>query len=275
MPRQLDLDPEVLEALRSHLSTELQNHRAERGKLEDRWIAEQNDFWAEPSQDSQTPGGFASIIVPLTAIACEAIHSRVMGQMYGLKELVNTEVTADASNIRSSLDMMFNHELMNEMRLTKVLFDVERRGMQLDMPYVKEALEHENANAERAKQKFFDLTNRELIDSNKNMESIFKEWGIDGGKTEKGNASFTEKTLSKIDSEIARTLLEYRDSIKRASTYFSSFSYWADDAGVVHGNFRQGGTQSGRFSISDPATIEAVIKMSVVLQSCHDKCVKN
>lgn len=115
MSRQLDVDPEILAKLSSYLTTELENHRAERGALEDRWVRELQDFWAEPSESSpELPvTGFASIIVPLTAIAVEAVHARDMGQLFGLKELVTVDVTQENQNVKQSLEQFFNHEFLN------------------------------------------------------------------------------------------------------------------------------------------------------------------
>ena len=115
MARQLDVDPEILAKLTSYLTSELQNHRAERGALEDRWNRELQDFWAEPSDSSpELPvTGFASIIVPLTAIAVEAVHARDMGQLFGLKELVTVDVTQENQNVKQGLEQFFNHEFLN------------------------------------------------------------------------------------------------------------------------------------------------------------------
>ena len=118
MPRQLDLDPLVKAALESHLNTELTNHRTERSNLEARWITEEKDFWAEPSQvqDDLPIIGFSNIIIPITAIAIEAIHARDMGQFFGLKELVSVDVSADNSEVRQGLEKLFDNEFMNVMK---------------------------------------------------------------------------------------------------------------------------------------------------------------
>jgi hypothetical protein len=115
MARQLDVDPEILTKLTSYLTSELQNHRAERGALEDRWNRELQDFWAEPSDSSpELPvTGFASIIVPLTAIAVEAVHARDMGQLFGLKELITVDVTQENQQVKQGLEQFFNHEFLN------------------------------------------------------------------------------------------------------------------------------------------------------------------
>lgn len=116
--RQLDPDPSILDALKGYLNVELQNHNAERSALDDRIIAEQKDFWAEPSvgQDELPVVGFASLIIPLTAIAVEAIHARTMGQLYGLKELTTVSVSDKANGIKSDLGKLFDNELMNNIK---------------------------------------------------------------------------------------------------------------------------------------------------------------
>ena len=115
MPRQLDPDPEILDKLTAYVADELINHRAEREHLLDRWNRELQDFWAEPSVESpELPvTGFASIIVPLTAIAVEAVHARDMGQLFGLKELITVDVTEQYQDVKQGLEKYFNHEFLN------------------------------------------------------------------------------------------------------------------------------------------------------------------
>jgi hypothetical protein len=115
MPRQLDPDPEILDKLTAYVADELINHRAEREHLLDRWNRELQDFWAEPSAESpELPvTGFASIIVPLTAIAVEAVHARDMGQLFGLKELITVDVTEQYQDVKQGLEKYFNHEFLN------------------------------------------------------------------------------------------------------------------------------------------------------------------
>ena len=117
------MDEEVKNLLNSFIDTEITNHLSERSKLEQRWITEQNDFWAESSEgpvDSPL-AGFASIIVPLTAIAVEAIHARDMGQMFGLKEFITVDVADDYSKAKPGLEKAFNNEFLNVIDVRKKL----------------------------------------------------------------------------------------------------------------------------------------------------------
>lgn len=140
-----------------------------------------------------------------------------------------------------------------ENRLTKVLFDIEQRGMQLDYDYIKKASKREEGRINQAKEEFFKLTGRELVDSNKHLAEIFAADGIVGGTTAKGNASFTDAVLSELDHPIAKIIGEYRDAYKRLNTYYNSFTYCGDEKGIVRPSIKQCAADTFRFSITNPA----------------------
>lgn len=149
MARQLDVDPEVLSALTSYVADELTNHHAERGKLEDRWIRENEDFWAEPLADSspELPViGFANIIIPLTAIAVEAVHARDMGQLFGLKELITVDVQEQDQAAKAGLEKFFNNELLNNLEFRKKveapLLQMTKNGTAVMMSGYREVKTH-------------------------------------------------------------------------------------------------------------------------------------
>ena len=140
----------------------------------------------------------------------------------------------------------------NEMALTKVCFEMERIGLQLDVDYVKRALQHETERAEAAKNEFLKICGKELVDSNKALQEAIGD-RVAAKKTDKGNASFSEEALRSSTDTTAQILLEYRDATKRATSYYGNFLYHSDNEGRIHCNIRQSATTTGRFSISDPA----------------------
>lgn len=150
MARQLDVDPEVLSALTSYVADELVNHHAERGKLEDRWIRENEDFWAEPVNSEASVElpviGFANIIIPLTAIAVEAVHARDMGQLFGLKELVTVDVQEQDQSAKAGLEKFFNNELLNNLEFRKKveapLLQMTKNGTAVMMSGYREVKTH-------------------------------------------------------------------------------------------------------------------------------------
>lgn len=147
----------------------------------------------------------------------------------------------------------FSDLIDQENRLTKVLFDIEQRGMQLDYEHIKKASKREEGRINQAKARFLELTGRELVDSNKHLAEVFGANGIVGGTTAKGNASFTDAVLSEIKHPIASVITEYRDAYKKLNTYYNSFTYCGDAEGIVRPNIRQCAADTFRFSITDPA----------------------
>jgi DNA polymerase I-like protein with 3'-5' exonuclease and polymerase domains len=63
---------------------------------------------------------------------------------------------------------------------------------------------------------------------------------VDVGKTDKA-------TLSALDDELARLIVELREANKIKATYFDALHEEAKD-GILHPNFRQHGTRTGRMS---------------------------
>ena len=90
-PREIFLDQDTEERLSSYLDDELYIHYGERGQWMDDLLRHQKDYWAKPSQETATFPfkGAATIIIPLTAIAVEAVHARVMTTLFALPQIVS------------------------------------------------------------------------------------------------------------------------------------------------------------------------------------------
>ena len=139
----------------------------------------------------------------------------------------------------------------NEIQLTKTLFKIESIGVKIDRAYCEEALEYEEEQYTEAMNKFYAFTDGiEFEDSPKCFKLAFKKLGLTPGITDKGNPSYSEENLP--DNELTAIILQYRKSYKRAGTYFKNYLILADDNDVIHCNFRQGGTATGRMSSNNP-----------------------
>lgn len=94
-PRLLNLDEETKAKLVSWLNTQITNHRQERSLYDDQLVQYNQDYNAEPAVKEKTFPfkGACSIIIPLTAIAVEAIHASIMTTMFALPDFVNVKVT--------------------------------------------------------------------------------------------------------------------------------------------------------------------------------------
>lgn len=92
-PREIKLDQKTKDRLANYLDDAILRHEAERGDLISQIGNWQLDYWAEPStaigtfpfQNSST------LVVPLSAINVEAIHSRNMMTLFALSQFVSAK----------------------------------------------------------------------------------------------------------------------------------------------------------------------------------------
>lgn len=125
-PRQIFLDPETEERLISYLEDCLQAHYAERGRHVEDLMRWQRDYWATPSEKVLTFPftGAANIVIPLSAIAIEAIHSRNMTTRFGFRQLVSCESLSDQwEDVERPLERFLDSELLDAMRIRKPMGD--------------------------------------------------------------------------------------------------------------------------------------------------------
>lgn len=191
--------------------------------------------------------------VPFPIISQYAMQDARLTFDIGIKqEQIVDELTDKYSKIKG-YPVKFRQLIEDENRLTKVLFDMEQRGMELDLEYIEKAKAHEEERIEKAKEKFRLASGYELTDSNKHLQQVFSGLGIQGGTTAKGNASFTDEVLKTIEHEAAKVITEYRDAYKRLNTYYRSFTNFADENGIVRPSINQTAADTFRFSIVRPA----------------------
>jgi DNA polymerase-1 len=139
-----------------------------------------------------------------------------------------------------------------EQALTKVCFDMERLGIRINRDYCQAGYEHELGRANQAAQAFADLSGFPFVDSGKSLAKAFDAVGEAYPKTAKGNPSFKQDVLEGFTSPLAKLVLENRAASKKANTYYANFLYYADSEDRIHPNMRQAGTDTGRFSYSEP-----------------------
>ena len=141
--------------------------------------------------------------------------------------------------------------------LVKVLLEMEREGVKIDVGALKEygrELDREILGFTQEILKYADPGFNP--DSPKQLgEMLFGKLGLPGGrKTASGQWSTDEKTLSKLAGEhpIIASILEYRACTKLKSTYVDKLPTLIDDQGRVHTTYAQAFTETGRLSSSDP-----------------------
>lgn len=140
----------------------------------------------------------------------------------------------------------------NESLLIKATFEMEKIGIHIDTDYCKRAYDYEIKRSKEAAQRFEELSGNPFKDSAKVLAPAFKNAGETVPLTEKGNPSFTDKVISKYTTPLASCLKDYRKASKAASTYYSNFLFYADKNDDLHANIKLAGTDTGRFSMSEP-----------------------
>jgi len=142
---------------------------------------------------------------------------------------------------------------LTELYITNVCFEMEQRGILINKDYCRKAIEYETSRYQSAEANFKSATGVEFVDSGKHLAPIFKNLGFQIQETTKGNPQITDEFLEGINHPVAEIVREYRDASKRCNSYFKNFLALADHNGVLHTNYRQSGTKTGRFSLTQPA----------------------
>lgn len=114
-PRQLKLSNERKQALISYLNDELITHLSERAAWVNDLQAWQEDYWATPSSKEATFPfkGAANFIVPLQAIATEAIHAKQITTLFALRQLTAIEIhSLENQDLTYDVEKAMDRELL-------------------------------------------------------------------------------------------------------------------------------------------------------------------
>lgn len=139
----------------------------------------------------------------------------------------------------------------NESRLVHTLFHMERRGIKLDMNYCREALDYYFAILRAVEGKFKAMTGLDFVKGTTVFEEVFASEQVKWEKTEKGQWKWDKTILETFENPAASLAIEYAEA-KKQSEYFANFLFYCDSDGVLHPDFQQSGTVTGRLSCRDP-----------------------
>lgn len=148
-----------------------------------------------------------------------------------------------------------------ELPVMKVLMDMEWRGVQVDVKYLKELDGKAEKKLVNLTSEIYKLNDGKKFDINspKQLSKIlFQDKGYimpDEYRTPKGDPSTDSKALQYLvdteESELAAAVLQYRELSKLQSAFITAIPKLAVN-GVIHANFRQTQTSTGRLSCSTP-----------------------
>ena len=128
-----------------------------------------------------------------------------------------------------------------EKALTLSLLGIEARGLKVNRDYVKRQRQEYGDKIYQTKTRIAELSGSDFNpQSPAQVLAALEERGIRISKTDKA-------TLASVDDELASLIVELREANKIKTTYFDAMHDEAKD-GILHPNFRQHGTRTGRMS---------------------------
>jgi len=132
----------------------------------------------------------------------------------------------------------------SEIDLTLALLEIEAQGFALDVPYLEATASEYGARVMKGWRQIVKLTGNEELNPNSpaQIAAAFEARGIRLESTAKAE-------LSKLDDELATSLLQYRSDSKLHKTYLTAML--ADQrGGLIHPNFNTTLPRTGRMSSS-------------------------
>jgi DNA polymerase-1 len=139
-----------------------------------------------------------------------------------------------------------------EQNLTPVLFKMERTGIKIDSDYLQKSKIFLSEKLKGLLLKFSSEYDTPYVDSSKCFKPLFDRFELPYGVTDKGNASFKDEYLNVVTHPLARLIQDIRATEKDLGTYVLNFEYLKDYDDVIHCDFKQAGTVTGRMSCANP-----------------------
>ena len=143
-----------------------------------------------------------------------------------------------------------------ELPLTKILADMEMRGVFVDKARLEKKSVEMSERILDLKKNIYELAGRTFnINSPKQLaEILFVDLKLPPVKKTKTGYSTNAEVLEELKTRhpIIPALLNFRMLTKLKSTYLDGLRWLIDDGGRVHTNFNQTITATGRLSSSDP-----------------------
>ncbi len=144
-----------------------------------------------------------------------------------------------------------------EMPLVPIIAAMERKGIRVDVPYLKQLGKEFAAEIQTLEKRAHELAGQEFnLNSSKQLAFIlFEKLKLPAAKKTKTGFSTNEEVLAGLSAmhELPRILLRHRELAKLKSTYADGLLLEVvEKTSRVHTSFNQAGTATGRLSSSDP-----------------------
>ncbi|MBC7742033.1 MAG: DNA polymerase I [Bdellovibrionaceae bacterium] len=141
-----------------------------------------------------------------------------------------------------------------EKPIIPILYKMEKKGIALDLPFLKKFSDELAAELAGQEAKIHELAKEKFnIGSPKQLGVIlFEKMGLESIKKTKTGYSTDNDVLEKLAHPIAKEIIHYREVAKLKSTYVDALPVLADAKHRVHTSFNQALTATGRFSSTNP-----------------------
>ncbi len=173
--------------------------------------------------------------------------SSTEGDLRGAYEKLKKQI------VTHNLDFLF-YEV--EMPLSKVLYEMESNGVQLDLGVFKTLSLDCEMKINEVQGSLFKIAGVEFnVNSPKQLsEVLFERLKLPVVKKIKTGFSTDEEVLTKLAAKhpLPALILEYRQIAKLKSTYIDALPQMVDSKGRVHASFNQTGAETGRLSSNNP-----------------------
>lgn len=201
---------------------------------------------ADSSNIEKLADFFLSNKIDIGAIEDEKERIRVCYELYlDLSETVKKSL--------HEKDLFVIYEKL-EKPIISMLFEMEKKGIKLDLGFLKEFSEELRADLAIQEKKIYSLAGEEFnIASPKQLGVVlFEKMGLESTKKTKTGYSTDNDVLENLKHPIAKELILFRELAKLKSTYVDALPELADQAGRVHTHFNQALTATGRLSSTNP-----------------------
>lgn len=138
----------------------------------------------------------------------------------------------------------------SNLQLTKTVFEMEKRGINVDVDYCMSMTKELEAKIAQYESEIEEIAGEPYKGGPKWLTKVLEQQGIFVAISDKGNAELDHDALSKIDNAVAALVLLLREAEKQLSFYNNLIRFQV--GGVIHTNFRINGTDTMRFSSGDP-----------------------
>ena len=199
--------------------------------------------------------------IPISALIGEKERGKEQLSMAALTSEQICDYAAEDADVTLRLDDALRPQtpraIEYEEKLVKILIEMEREGVRIDVQALKEYSRILERDILTLTQEILEVSGPGFNpDSPRQLgELLFGKLGLKGGrKTASGQFSTDEKTLSKLVGEhpLVGKILEYRALTKLKSTYVDKLPALIDANGRIHTTYQQAFTETGRLSSSDP-----------------------